>query len=69
MLYLYFDSNFQFAYTVIKFYIFKPTKLPQPEKENIRLSPVHMLHANGIKKHLWIVNIIQEDDGICVLDC
>ena len=31
-------------YTVIRFYIFKPTKLPQPEKESIQLSPVH--HSN-----------------------
>ena len=30
-----------FLYTVVKFVIFKPTSLPQPEKENVRISPVH----------------------------
>ncbi len=29
-------------YTVVKFVIFKPTRLPQPEKEHIRLSPIHV---------------------------
>ena len=29
------------VYTVIRFYIFKATKLPKPEKENVRLSPIY----------------------------
>ena len=29
------------AYTLIKFYVFKPTKLPEPEKENVRISPIY----------------------------
>ena len=28
-------------YTFIKFEIFKPTKLPRPEKEQLRISPIH----------------------------
>ncbi|XP_059099271.1 phosphatidylserine synthase 2-like isoform X2 [Tigriopus californicus] len=28
-------------YTLIKFVLFKPTKLPEPEKEHIRVSPIH----------------------------
>jgi len=28
-------------YTLIKFYVLKPTKLPEPEKENVRISPIY----------------------------
>ena len=29
------------VYTLVKFELFKPTKLPKPEKEQVRLSPIH----------------------------
>ena len=29
------------VYTLVKFVLFKPTKLPKPEKEQVRLSPIH----------------------------
>ena len=29
------------GYTLVKFELFKPTKLPKPEKEQVRLSPIH----------------------------
>jgi phosphatidylserine synthase 2 len=34
------------AYTVVRFYIFKPTKLPNPEKENVRISPIYSPDEN-----------------------
>ena len=39
------------VYTVVRFYIFKPTRLPQPEKESIRLSPVHKVVAVNGSSH------------------
>ena len=29
------------VYTLVKFVLFKPTNLPKPEKEQVRLSPIH----------------------------
>jgi phosphatidylserine synthase 2 len=37
------------VYTFVKFEIFKPTQLPQPEKEHFRISPVHSAR-NGIEE-------------------
>jgi hypothetical protein len=37
------------GYTIVKFVIFKPTKLPKPEKEQVRLSPIHTNFSNEIE--------------------
>ena len=29
------------AYPLVKFKLFHPTRLPQPEKESVRISPIH----------------------------
>ena len=38
------------VYTLVKFVLFKPTKLPKPEKDHksIRLSPIHSNFSNEI---------------------
>ena len=36
------------VYTVVKFKIFKPTRLPKPEKEQVRLSPIHTNYTNDM---------------------
>ena len=44
-------------YTIVKFVILKPTKLPKPEKEQVRLSPIHTNYSNEN-------DTIKEDDDV-----
>ena len=51
------------VYTIVKFIIFKPTKLPKPEKEQLRLSPIHSNFSNDIETIKEDSNDIKENCG------
>ena len=48
------------VYTIVKFVIFKPTKLPKPEKEQLRLSPMHTNYSNDSEAIKEDNNVIEE---------
>ena len=48
------------VYTIVKFVIFKPTKLPKPEKEQLRLSPMHTNYSNDSEAIKADNNVIEE---------
>ena len=63
------------GYTLVKFVLFKPTKLPQPEKEQVRLSPIHTNFLTEIEDTIEEVPSSEEcntssmDDTDLIVDC